>query len=70
MNKLKDTNRYVQQKSVKNASFIMIFVGLISIIAAFINDAHAAWTNILFNNYFFLGISIFAVFFCCSSACC
>ena len=26
-------------------------------------DSHAAWTSLIFNNYFFLGISIFAVFF-------
>ena len=41
----------------------MILIGLISCTTAFINDVHSAWTNILFNNYFFLGISLFAVFF-------
>ena len=42
---------------------VMILLGIISGIIAFLVDSHAAWTNLLFNNYFFLGISLFAVFF-------
>ena len=42
---------------------VMILLGVISGIIAFLIDSHAAWTNLLFNNYFFLGISLFAVFF-------
>ena len=42
---------------------VMILLGVISGIIAFLVDSHAAWTNLLFNNYFFLGISLFAVFF-------
>ena len=35
------------------ASYVMIFIGFISLVIAFITDSHAAWTNLLFNNYFF-----------------
>ena len=63
MNKLENTNTYTQTRSISIVLFAMIFIGLMSVIIAFINDSHSAWTNILFNNYFFLGISLFAVFF-------
>ena len=54
---------YIPNNKVNIASYIMIFIGVLSATVAFISDTHAAWTNLLFNNYFFLGISLFAVFF-------
>ena len=54
---------YKISKSTHLLSLGLILVGIISTAYAFISDAHAAWTSLLFNNYFFLGISIFAVFF-------
>ena len=54
---------YKISKSTHLLSLVLIAIGLISTVYAFINDAHAAWTSLIFNNYFFLGISIFAVFF-------
>ena len=54
---------YKLNTNINNASIIMIVIGLISCALAFASDSHSAWTNILFNNYFFLGISLFAVFF-------
>mgnify|MGYP006202167555 CR=1 FL=1 len=63
MNKLDNINMYTLNKNLSVASLVMIIIGLFSIAIAFIFDNHAAWTNLLFNNYFFLGISIFAVFF-------
>ena len=54
---------YKPNKNIDIASMIMILIGLISCITAFVSDSHSAWTNLLFNNYFFLGISLFAVFF-------
>ena len=59
----KTDNSYIPNVGLKNASLIMIFIGILSAIIAFTSDSHAAWTNLLFNNYFFLGISLFAVFF-------
>jgi hypothetical protein len=32
-------------------------------VLCFINDTHRAWTSLLINNYFFLAISAFAIFF-------
>ena len=54
---------YKISKSTHLLSLILIAIGLISTVYAFITDSHAAWTSLIFNNYFFLGISIFAVFF-------
>jgi|TARA_B100000902_G_scaffold138461_1_gene136620 hypothetical protein len=54
---------YKISKSTHLLSLVLIAIGLISTVYAFINDSHAAWTSLIFNNYFFLGISIFAVFF-------
>ena len=60
---------YKLDKNIDRASIVMILIGIISCILAFWTDRHGdhpfahAWTNILFNNYFFLGISLFAVFF-------
>ena len=54
---------YKINKNISLASTVMILIGLLSCTMAFINDSHSAWTSLLFNNYFFLGISLFAVFF-------
>ena len=54
---------YKISKNTRLLSLGLILIGIISTSYAFITDAHAAWTSLLFNNYFFLGISIFAVFF-------
>ena len=59
----KTNNMYTPSRNIGIASMFMIIIGLISLTIAFITDSHAAWTNLLFNNYFFLGISLFAVFF-------
>ena len=54
---------YKISKNTHLLSLGLILIGVISTVYAFITDTHAAWTSLLFNNYFFLGISIFAVFF-------
>ena len=55
MNKI--DNMYTPNRSISIVSVVMILVGIISGIIAFITDTHSAWTNLLFNKYFFLGIS-------------
>ena len=50
-------------KKLHFASISMILIGLISLVIGFMYDARSTWTNLLFNNYFFLGISLFAVVF-------
>ena len=54
---------YQINKNISNISIALILIGLISSAIAFISNPHSAWTSLLFNNYFFLGISLFAVFF-------
>ncbi|MEC7646186.1 MAG: quinol:cytochrome C oxidoreductase [Bacteroidota bacterium] len=54
---------YKISKNTHLLSLGLILIGVISTAYAFITDIHAAWTILLFNNYFFLGISFFAVFF-------
>lgn len=44
-------------------SFILMAIGLISIVAAFITDPHRAWANLLVDNFFFLAIGLFGTFF-------
>ena len=45
-------------KKLHFASISMIVIGLLSLVIGFMSDAHSTWTNLLFNNYFFLGISL------------
>jgi hypothetical protein len=61
--KIKLDNMYKQNKKINTVLLIMILIGLISSVISFVTDSHSAWTSLLFNNYFFLGISLFAVFF-------
>ena len=50
-------------KNARNLSMALMAIGLIALIFGFATDAHAAWPSLLFNTYFYLGISVFAVFF-------
>ena len=50
-------------KKAKNFSIALMSIGIIALIFGFITNAHAAWPALLFNTYFYLGISVFAVFF-------
>ena len=50
-------------KKAKNLSMVLMAVGLIALIFGFVSNPHGAWPALLFNTYFYLGISVFAVFF-------
>ncbi|MFZ9943205.1 MAG: quinol:cytochrome C oxidoreductase [Bacteroidia bacterium] len=50
------------QKS-KTITFVMMAVGLISVIAAFATHSHQAWSNLLHNTFYFMAISLAATFF-------
>ena len=50
-------------KKAKNLSMALMAIGLIALIFGFITNAHGTWPAVLFNTYFYLGISVFAVFF-------
>ena len=54
---------YKVTKNIHLVSIVLILIGIVATSYAFMTDTHAAWTSLVFNNYFFLGISIFAVFF-------
>ena len=42
---------------------VMILIGIISIISTFMLHPHQAWSNLLWNNFFFMGIALVMVFF-------
>ena len=50
-------------KKAKNFSMVLMAIGLIALIYGFSTDAHRTWPSLLFNNYFFIGIAVFGVFF-------
>ena len=54
---------YTVSKNTKLISYILIGIGLIALTMGFYNDPHRAWPSLMVNNYFFLGISAFAIFF-------
>ena len=54
---------YKVTKNTHLVSIVLVLIGIVATSYAFMTDTHAAWTSLVFNNYFFLGISIFAVFF-------
>lgn len=55
--------RFVVSDRLKKAAYILIGVGLLSLILGFVTNANRAWTSLLLNNLFILGIAICAVFF-------
>ena len=54
---------YTVSKNTKLISYILMSIGILAIVQGFINDAHRAWPSLMVNNYFFLAISAFAIFF-------
>ena len=50
-------------KKAKNISMALMAIGLMALIFGFVSNPHGAWPALLFNTYFYLGISVFAVFF-------
>lgn len=54
---------YTVAKNTKLISYALMAIGLIATVLGFINDSHRAWPSLLINNYFFLAISAFAIFF-------
>ena len=50
-------------KKAKDLTMYLMGIGILALIIGFFSDSHRAWPALLFNTYFFLGISLFAVFF-------
>ena len=61
--KLNKYRMFTIDKKAKNFSMVLMAIGLIALIYGFSTDAHRTWPSLLFNNYFFIGIAVFGVFF-------
>ena len=42
---------------------MLMFIGLVALVYGFLTDAHRTWPALLVNNYYFLAIGAFAIFF-------
>jgi hypothetical protein len=47
----------------KTVAFVMMAIGLVSVIASFVTHNHQAWSNLLQNTYYFMGIALAGTFF-------
>lgn len=47
----------------KTISFVLMAIGIISIIASFVTHSHQAWSNLLWNNFYFMVIALAGTFF-------
>lgn len=54
---------YTFTQKEKMVSYVLMGIGLVAIIAAFVIDPKVAWANLLVNNFFFMGIGLFSLFF-------
>jgi hypothetical protein len=54
---------YTFSNKTRNICFILMGVGLISLVGGFITDSHRAWPNLLLNAFFFTAIALGALFF-------
>ena len=59
---------YTVAKNTKTISFALMAIGLIALIFGFSTDSHRAWPSLMINNYFFLAIGAFAIFFVAACA--
>jgi len=55
--------KYLISKNVKNTSYALMAIGVLSIAYAFYVGSDRAWANLLLNNYYFIAISIGATFY-------
>lgn len=55
--------RYEFSSRSRMISYVLIAVGLISVIASFATHSHQAWSNLLWNNFYFMVIALAATFF-------
>ncbi|MBL4657909.1 MAG: hypothetical protein JKX73_07910, partial [Flavobacteriales bacterium] len=54
---------YTFTQKEKMVTYVLMGVGLVAIIAAFVTDPKVAWSNLLIDNFFFMAIGLFAMFF-------
>ncbi|MDQ3050311.1 MAG: quinol:cytochrome C oxidoreductase [Bacteroidota bacterium] len=54
---------YIFTQKNKTIAFVLMAVGLISIIASFLTHNHQAWSNLLHNTFYFMAIALAGTFF-------
>jgi len=47
----------------KTIAFVLMAIGLVSVIAGFVTHSHQAWSNLLHNTFYFMAIALAATFF-------
>jgi len=55
--------KYLISKNVKNISFALMALGVLSIAFSFYADTDRTWANLLLNNYYFIAIAVGATFY-------
>jgi len=54
---------YTFTQKEKMVTYVLMGIGLVAIIAAFVINPKVAWANLLIDNFFFMAIGLFATFF-------
>ena len=54
---------YIFTQKNKTIAFVLMAIGLISIVASFMTHNHQAWSNLLQNTFYFMAISLAGTFF-------
>lgn len=54
---------YTFNQKNKTIAFVLIAIGVISIAASFLTHSHQAWSNLLQNTFYFMGIALAGTFF-------
>lgn len=55
--------KFSMSGKIKNISFALMGIGLVTIIYSFFSDPQRAWSSLLVNNFYFLAIGLAAAFF-------
>lgn len=56
-------NNYIFTARSRNICFALIAIGVLTIVGGFILDSHRIWPSLLLNSFFFMAISLGALFF-------
>ena len=54
---------YTFTQKNKTIAFVLMAIGLVSVIASFVTHNHQAWSNLLQNSFYFMSIALAATFF-------
>ena len=54
---------YTFSQKEKMVTFVLMGIGLVALVAAFADNSHRAWANLLLDNFFFMAIALFSMVF-------